>query len=1380
MYEEVKQRIRLLKGTLVTSANNAQVSSNVTQTPPVAKETTTNELIDADEEVAHYGENHKKSFRSNDRRYRNNDQYNNPNNYNEYNKYDKNQGRSKFNENFRRSRSRSSSKSRSRSRERRQNNDGKDRRNEHINWNYNENVETIEDTLITVASKVDRMVVDTAATKSVAGEFWYKNHREILDDSTKSMMKTRDEKRHFRFGNSVRYPSQFEVDIPINLGKLDSCIHVSIIKADIPLLLGLEDMQKLGFVIDTDKKTIFTKRTRETFQLEVTENNHLALPFIPMVIEKEEDVMLTEADTTKEKMKKIKKIHHIMGHPRDETLKNFYRDSSENDAMTMNMIEEVTNNCQVCRYKYRKTPPRPKVSLPVSRNFNQCVSIDLKGPFNKKYILYCVDTFSRLTRGIIIKDKNPSTIIKGLLDCWILGKGIGPGMPIKFLFDNGPEFANPQIIDLAEKFGLPLSNVTAAYSPYSNGICERNHAVVDRMMAKMMAADPSLTDQSALDYALHARNMETNNKGFSPFQIVYGENPRIPGIITSNPPSLSSNFESEDVRKHILRVQTAREAFREADTNERVKRGLKARIHGYNDEIIFPGDKVYFKENDKIEWSGPSPVLGIHGKVALVKYGNNFKRVHISKLIKEGDEFKESTPENENDDVKNKSAEDATAKDKNDDHSTQSNLREDSKDNISESDDKNANSSSNVKVEQHDEDNTFKKRRTFHIPKEKRRILIHRLEDSTSYIGEVRKVGNIEGKGFIEISLENDDICVMNLEDIFEWKYLKYSCKICSKEFDTRRGVNKHTKSHEDTGQPFSQLRSCLKKPETKTVSFDDNDPEEYFDAEDGEEVRHDDTNQDNSDDMDEFYDASGNENEEQGDDEHGETAMYSEIKETEENKVKCFEAKETNFDKFKVYKEVDYNNQKVIGSRFVLTQKPDNSIKARFVIKGFQEEHIQSDSPTISRETLKIFCSIASNERWTVEMSDVQAAFLQANNLKRKVFVQPPPERQKPGKVWQLIKPVYGLRDSSRQWFFSTVETLLQLGMEQSLNDSCLFVFRKNEKLEGLLIFHVDDYLSAGSYLFQNVVMYKLRQKYSFGKIEKDCFTFTGIEIEQNANFEISLKQNSFVESLQFQQFKTLNPNDLLNDSENKLLRQTVGQVSWLSTQTRHDLAFDALNLSTKLGQACHEDAKESNKAIKKAKKNMISLIFQKLGKQIEDLHIKVFADASLGNIEDDKLTKSTMGYFIALCNNSDRFNPIHWKSRVIDKVAQDTKTAETLALEIALDDAIYLSKFLVEIYHGNKSKYRIPIFIYDDSKSLIQSLYSTKKVKRKTMHVVISRIQQLINDKTVMDVIHVKTKDQVADTLTKKGVSNEKIMQILREGKITFLEEIGSSQYL
>ena len=44
-------------------------------------------------------------------------------------------------------------------------------------------------------------------------------------------------------------------------------------------------------------------------------------------------------------------------------------------------------------------------------------------------------------------------------------------------------------------------------------------------------------------------------------------------------------------------------------------------------------------------------------------------------------------------------------------------------------------------------------------------------------------------------------------------------------------------------------------------------------------------------------------------------------------------------------------------------------------------------------------------------------------------------------------------------------------------------------------------------------------------------------------------------------------------------------------------------------------------------------------------------------------------------------------------------------------------------------------------------------------------------------MDVIHVKTGDQVADILTKKGVSNKKMKQILEEGKISFFEEVGSS---
>ena len=116
----------------------------------------------------------------------------------------------------------------------------------------------------------------------------------------------------------------------------------------------------------------------------------------------------------------------------------------------------------------------------------------------------------------------------------------------------------------------------------------------------------------------------------------------------------------------------------------------------------------------------------------------------------------------------------------------------------------------------------------------------------------------------------------------------------------------------------------------------------------------------------------------------------YQEIKENEKNFKLCQEAKEhelENFDQYDVYEEIEDSGQHVIGTRFVLTEKSDGTIKARFVIKGFQEDLIQSGSPTASRETLKVFCTISANEKWMVLASDVRAAFLQSDKNDRDVF---------------------------------------------------------------------------------------------------------------------------------------------------------------------------------------------------------------------------------------------------------------------------------------------------------------------------------------------------------------------------------------------------------
>ena len=244
-------------------------------------------------------------------------------------------------------------------------------------------------------------------------------------------------------------------------------------------------------------------------------------------------------------------------------------------------------------------------------------------------------------------------------------------------------------------------------------------------------------------------------------------------------------------------------------------------------------------------------------------------------------------------------------------------------------------------------------------------------------------------------------------------------------------------------------------------------------------------------------------------------------------------------------------------------------------------------------------------------------------------------------------------------------------------------------------------------------------------------------------------------------------NKNEVLNKDENNLIRRSTGQLNWLSSQTRPDLSYDAFYLSTCLNKAKYKEAKYSTKVLEKSKQRSVQLKFSHLA-HWKDLHIELYVDAALGNIEQEGMTKSMMGYFIVLCDNSGNFNPLHWKSKVIDKVTPDIKTAETIALENALDDAIYMSKMISEIYTGKGDAFKIPIVINEDSKSLVQSLSSTKKVKRKTVRLVISSIQQSINDGTISDIIHVSSKDQLADTFTKKGVNNEKLLKCLASGKL------------
>ena len=95
-------------------------------------------------------------------------------------------------------------------------------------------------------------------------------------------------------------------------------------------------------------------------------------------------------------------------------------------------------------------------------------------------------------------------------------------------------------------------------------------------------------------------------------------------------------------------------------------------------------------------------------------------------------------------------------------------------------------------------------------------------------------------------------------------------------------------------------------------------------------------------------------------------------------------------------------------------------------------------------------------------------------------------------------------------------------------------------------------------------------------------------------------------------------------------------------------------------------------------------------------------------------------------------------------------------------------MMEFILEVYYqkyifGDTNFYGLPIPIKEDSKSLVESIYSTKKIQHKTMRVVILKIQEQMINGVVRNVSHNSSKNQLGDVFTKKGVSAKTMLEIL-----------------
>ena len=271
---------------------------------------------------------------------------------------------------------------------------------------------------------------------------------------------------------------------------------------------------------------------------------------------------------------------------------------------------------------------------------------------------------------------------------------------------------------------------------------------------------------------------------------------------------------------------------------------------------------------------------------------------------------------------------------------------------------------------------------------------------------------------------------------------------------------------------------------------------------------------------------------------------------------------------------------------------------KARLVARGFQEkEQLQSDSPTVAKESFKMLMAIAANEGFKVVSMDIRAAFLQANKLDREVYMKPPEDILKSGKVWRLLKPLYGLDDASRKFWLKVKETLTGLGLRTLPGDEALYFENDKGELKGAVLSHVDDFTVTGKDEFVKRVVKRVAEAFTVSKIEEDEFRFTGLDVKAEKN-RIEVSMEEYADSVEpVQEIRKADRQESLTKMELKEYRKYTGKISWLAQGARPDLGYSALQLAKKNNSATIADLRKVNKVVEKVRKEKNRVTYGKLG---------------------------------------------------------------------------------------------------------------------------------------------------------------------------------------
>uniref|UniRef100_H3H7U1 Integrase catalytic domain-containing protein n=1 Tax=Phytophthora ramorum TaxID=164328 RepID=H3H7U1_PHYRM len=375
----------------------------------------------------------------------------------------------------------------------------------------------------------------------------------------------------------------------------------------------------------------------------------------------------------------------------------------------------------------------------------------------------------------------------------------------------------------------------------------------------------------------------------------------------------------------------------------------------------------------------------------------------------------------------------------------------------------------------------------------------------------------------------------------------------------------------------------------------------------------------------------------------------------------------------------------------FKIKRKADGSIekyKARLVAKGFKQkygiDYTETFSPVVKYVTLRMIIAIAKYFGWPLDQLDVVTAFLYGV-MKEVVFCVVPEGVELDGgfDCLELVKAIYGLKQSSRVWNETFDEFMCSIGFQVSAFDPCLYI----KVVDGqcvLVLVYVDDVLITGSSP-ELISRTKTDLKTRFEMTDSGkCAFVLGIELVDGPDGSVTMCQRRYVDDI-LKRFAmdeckaVVSPVDMStrlvpSDAATKVnapFREAVGALMHLMTATRPDIAYAVGYVSRFMENPQEEHWVAVKRIFRYLQGTKTHGICFKPGDKVD---FRGYSDADwAGDLAD---RKSTSGYTFMLMSA-----PVSWGSKKQSSVSLSTSEAEYIALSLAIQEGKWIHRLLCEI---------------------------------------------------------------------------------------------------